>query len=779
MTTLFLLCNAHIDPVWQWEWEEGAAATVSTFRAAADFCEEYDSFVFNHNEALLYRWIEEYEPPLFRRIQKLVAAGRWHIMGGWYLQPDCNMPCGESFVRQILYGRRYFAQKFGALPTTAMNVDSFGHSRGLVQILRKAGYDSYIYMRPEDEDMPHDFRWIGFDGSEVLVHRIWQGYNTLLGQAHTKIAQWIKEVDQTAPDGLLLWGVGNHGGGPSRLDLDQIGAMMPVTDGITLTHATPEQYFASVAERAATLPQHAGDLNPRFVGCYTSVVRIKQQHRRLENELFAVEKMLSSAALQGLLTYPAADMHAAFHDLMFSQFHDILPGTLVQPAEEAALRLLSHGLEITARLRARAFFTLASGQAPARDGEYPILIYNPHPFAVQGVFACEFMLADQNWHDEFSLPLVFDAYGNQLPAQAEKEMSNLSLDWRKRVVFAATLQPSQMNRFNCRMQIVPERPRPHLYDQASVIRFTNKTLEVVINTATGLLDTYAVGGVPFLAAGACQPLIIADTADPWRMDTNRFEPVIGAFQLMSAEDGSAFSGVQGQRLPSVRVIEEGAARTVVEALFSYGASSLVMTYKLPTDGNAIEIELRVFWAEKDTMLKLALPTVFQEAQYLGQTAFGVQRLHTNGSEMVAHKWVAAVDTAAGHALTVSNDGIYGSDFQNGAVRLTLLRSPGYAAHPILERPLLVQDRFLPRIDQGERMFTVRVQGGDTTERLAQIDREALVLGEKPYALSFFPSAGGTTPLPALILMDDVVQLVAFKQAEDGNGFVVRLFSTLR
>jgi len=102
---VFLVCNAHLDPVWLWQWQEGLAETISTFRTAARFCEEFDGFVFNHNESLLYEWIEKHAPPLFRKIQKLVRQKRWNIMGGWYLQPDCNMPAGESFVRQILAGK--------------------------------------------------------------------------------------------------------------------------------------------------------------------------------------------------------------------------------------------------------------------------------------------------------------------------------------------------------------------------------------------------------------------------------------------------------------------------------------------------------------------------------------------------------------------------------------------------------------------------------------------------------------------------------------------------
>ena len=142
-----LICNAHLDPIWQWDWQEGAAAAISTFQSAVNLAEEFD-YIFCHNEVTLYKYIEEYAPALFKKIQELVKAGKWHIMGGWYLQPDCNMPSGEAFVRQIQLGRIYFMEKFGERPTTAVNFDSFGHTVGLVQILKKCGYDSYICCRP-------------------------------------------------------------------------------------------------------------------------------------------------------------------------------------------------------------------------------------------------------------------------------------------------------------------------------------------------------------------------------------------------------------------------------------------------------------------------------------------------------------------------------------------------------------------------------------------------------------------------------------------------------
>ena len=191
---LVLVCNSHIDPVWLWPWEEGLAAALSTFRAAADLCDEFEGFVFCHNEALLYEWVEEHEPALFARIRDLVRAGRWQVCGGWYLQADCNLPSGESLVRQVVTGLRYFLDRFGVRPRVVFNVDAFGHSRGLVQVLAKAGYTGYLFCRPDAKHMAlpsNDFVWAGYDGSALLAHRAAEHYNSEGGRACAKVESWL------------------------------------------------------------------------------------------------------------------------------------------------------------------------------------------------------------------------------------------------------------------------------------------------------------------------------------------------------------------------------------------------------------------------------------------------------------------------------------------------------------------------------------------------------------------------------------------------------------
>ncbi|MEW5901632.1 MAG: alpha-mannosidase, partial [Acidobacteriota bacterium] len=450
---IHLLCNAHLDPVWLWDWEEGAGEALSTFRAAASLCDEFPEFVFNHNEAILYRWVEEYEPALFEKIRRLVREKRWRILGGWFLQPDCNMPCGESFVRQILLGKRYFREKFGVDVRTASNLDPFGHTQGLVQILAKSGYDSYIFCRPGQSDCPlpgDDFIWVGFDGSTVMASRVSAHYNSAGGAARKKVLDWIA----SHPDrelSLLLWGVGDHGGGAFKTDLIDLRNLVEEREDCKIIHSDAEAYFRDLRKKVSSLPRHSKDLNPWAVGCYTTMARVKQKHRLLENDLLLAEKMAASASFQGLMDYPRAEFLEAQYDLAFSEFHDIFPGSSVQAAEESSIRRLDHGLEILSRVKARAFFALAGSETPPPEGEIPIFALNPHPFPIRGIFECEFQPYEINFSGGYLIPQIYGD-GRLLPSQPEKEASNLNLEWRKKVVFEAELAPGRINRFHCRLE---------------------------------------------------------------------------------------------------------------------------------------------------------------------------------------------------------------------------------------------------------------------------------------------------------------------------------------
>ncbi len=774
---IHLICNAHLDPVWLWEWQEGAAEAISTFRTAAELCEKNNAFVFNHNEVILYEWVRQYEPSLFERIKKLVKQGRWHIMGGWYLQPDCNMPSGESFVRQILAGYNYFTRHFGVYPKTAINFDPFGHSRGLVQIMAKAGFTSYLFGRPQGDyiDLENTpFVWVGFDGSKILARRFAGWYSTALGKSKAQIQERI----DSSPNAVeaVLWGVGNHGGGPSRKDLADINKMIKKSKDIEILHSTPENYFKDIAKKADKLPCRANDLNSWAIGCYTSMIRIKQKQRQLENELYLTEKMAVCAAANGLMDYPQEDFCSAEQDLLYAQFHDILPGSSIQPAEEAALNLLGHGLEIVSRTKMRCFFALASGQKRAPEGRIPILVYNPYPYKIKRTVECEFNLPDFNHTGTFT-NIHVQQNGKHVPAQVEREISNLATDWRKRVVFHAELEPGQMNRYDCTMEVLPKKPPVKLKAKNGVIRFKNNGLLVDINAKTGLIDRYCLDGVDYLNKGAFCPIVLADNEDPWETQKIKFGKVVGKFKLLDRKMGTKISGLENITIDSVRVIEDGAVRVVIEAVFGFEESFICQRYAICKQGSGIEVETRVYWNQKNRMLKLAIPLAFEAEKYLGHTAFGIQELPTNGNEAVAQKWVCAVSEHGNKAVSCINDGIYGSDLTDNHIRLSLLRGPAYSGHPHNDNIILAQDRLTPRIDQGERVFKFWLNAGPAKARMNAISAEAIQNNEKPYALSFFPLGTGTLPKPLAIVDNKTIELTACKKAEQGSGWIVRLFNT--
>ena len=778
---LHLICNAHLDPVWQWEWEEGAAETLSTFRIAADFCEEYDRFVFCHNEALLYRWIEEYDTPLFKRIQMLVKAGKWHIMGGWHLQPDCNIPSGEFFVRQIAEGRKYFLEKFGVVPTVAVNVDPFGHTRGLVQILKKTGYTGYLFMRPggnkADFSLPaNDFRWVGYDGSEVTAVRLSRGYNSNKGDAAKKILGMIEACEED-DFSLCLWGIGNHGGGPSKKDLDDIEALTKEMekDGVSLLHSTPEAYFAD-AEKTRALPKVERGLNPWAVGCYTTQIRIKQAYRKAENTFILTEMMCTHAESAGKMTYPEKELGEALYDILTVQFHDMLPGTSIKDAEEMTLRMLDHALEILSRIKAKAFFALAEGQKKAPEDKIPVFAYNPYPYPLEGDFAAEFMLWDQYRGEKFKMPQMYDENGAALPTQCEKENSTIPIEWRKRVVFHTKLAPMSLNRFECAFSDLPARPKYECPMSDTHYIFDTFHTHVEISRKTGLLDAYRKDGTDYLQKGALALEVWNDNFDPWYMNENRWTEKIGEFSRLSPEETAEFCGLQEATSP-VRVIESGAVRTVIEAVFGYKTSRAVVKYILSAEGG-LKLLLHVQWSEKQKLLKMNVPVMMANAICIGEEAYGREILRGGLLENISQKYIAVCDEK--NAVLIANDGVYGSSYdeKTSSLKITLLRSPSYTAHPVDKRQVMPSDRYMPYIDIGERDFAFSIDIGTRREILSDAARRAQHFGMPPMLLSFYPTGAGNKAkgAPVTLTEDSPVTIQTFKKADDKKGYIVRLFN---
>lgn len=771
-----LIANAHLDPVWLWRWEEGCTESLSTFQTASDLIEEYDEFQFNHNEAILYEWVKDNNPALFDKIKEHVKNGRWEIIGGWYLQPDCNMPSGESMVRNIMLGRKFFKENFGAYPTTAINFDSFGHSLGLVQIMSQAGYENYVVYRAghsNHELGEADFVWEGLGDTSVTVHRSDEGYNSVWGHAVEGLQRFSGKVE-VKDINLFLWGVGDHGGGPTREDLDDFRELMKNSE-YEIIHSNPRTYFEELKKSGRKLKSFNKGLNPVCEGCYTSQIRVKQKHRLLENELYSTEKMASAAAIQYNRPYNKNAFDEVVKALVFAEFHDALPGSGTKLVEEDTLRLLDYGLELMSREKIYAAIALASGEPRVTPDTSTIMFYNPHPYDITGVFECEVGLPKQNWDKTFLYPeVVFN--GERIPTQAEKECSHFGIDWRKKVVVQATLKASAMNRMDVYFKPLEKRPEFDEIVSKKYFEFDNGEMKVKINTRTGLLDEYTVSGKRYLQEDSFSLVMKDDTYNPWGFGM-RESACERAFQLLTPHEGSHFCGFK-EVLPSVRMIEDGEVRTTIEAVFGLHDSQAYIRYKLPKKGTAFEVETMVQFNEKEQSLKMKLNSTAGGNEVLkGQIMFGREELKKNGGEQVAQKWVMVSDNDTNQSMLVMNSGTYGLNYNEHTLGLTLLRSAGYTASTDNTGKALSEKQYISRMEQGERFYSFMIDAGDTEIMEQTADNKALVFNEKPYPFAFCPPGTGEKKDSFITVDNPAVVISALKRAEYSENYILRVYES--
>lgn len=755
MREIYMLCNAHLDPVWLWQRQEGMAEAISTFRVAADFCEKYEGFIFNHNESVLYEWVEESEPALFKRIKKLVKEGKWRIMGGWYLQSDCVMPSGESFLRQIEVGNEYFENKFGIKSETAVNFDPFGHNRGLVQILAKKGYKNYLFVRPLAMIPEQNFIWKGYDGSEVIGHNVYGTYNSPKGRVLERVTDMLNNPNDKC---LLCWGVGNHGGGPSEEDWEALCNYQKEHPEIKMIPCGCEEYFDTVDKTELRTIENS--LAHCMIGCYTSMVRIKQKHRQLENELAICEKMLAASEV----SYDEKELKEAEKALLFSEFHDSLPGTMVKRAEEDMLRQMDYGREIIAKNCVKAFFKLCEGQPAGKRGEIPVLVFNPNPYWVEQEVEVEFQLEEQNFNvPEVTLARVRTPEGEYLPTQNIKEDCTFNLDWRKRIVFRANLKPMCMSRFDCELYTIDEAKRPIAAcgETETHFLFENDRMKASINKETGLLDQYCVDGKDYLKEQSAQIRVYDDNEDPWRMQIDGFYHQSGVFHLLSREEANAFNGYPEETMENVRVIENGDVITRIQAIFKHANSFAIVTYTMSKMDTYVDIKIKLYSNDVNKMYKLAFPTTLEESRFVGQMAFGQEELLQEEKEVFYQKWCGLIDDEKGFAIL--NNGTYGGSSKDGTLNISLLRTPVYSAHPIYDRQIAETDRSLEHMDMGEREFTYRL-----TTDIDHLDAQAEIYNQPVYALSFFPSGAGESKDTMVEITNQNLILTRYDRRADGN-----------
>ena len=355
-----MLCagHAHIDMNWMWGYHETVSITLDTFRTVLDLMKEFPQFKFSQSQASTYRIVEEHDPQLLEEIKARVKEGRWEVSATTWVEADKNMPCGESHARHLLYTRRYLS-KLLDLPEDRFQLDyepdTFGHQHNVPEILASAGVKYYYHCRGDQTWFL--YRWVSPSGKSILVYREPTWY---LGYIEPALALYVPEFcRRTGVDTILkVYGVGDHGGGPTRRDLERIQDMATWTVFPEIHFGTYREYFEYVSAFEDKFPVMEGELNFIFTGCYTTQTRIKAGNRLSENNLIEAEAFCAAAAASTGFPYPAEGLADAWQKTLFNQFHDIITGSGVIDTREFALGYYQQVLAQAASQKSRAFRAL-------------------------------------------------------------------------------------------------------------------------------------------------------------------------------------------------------------------------------------------------------------------------------------------------------------------------------------------------------------------------------------------------------------------------------------
>lgn len=769
MKKLHLVCNSHLDPVWQWDWDEGAAAALATFYSAVRLAEKYD-YIFCHNEVILYEYIERFDPVLFEEITELVKAGKWHIMGGWYDQPDCLVPSGESFMRQISLGKEYFTEKFNTFPKTGINFDAFGHTKGLPQILKKSGYESYLFCRPLEwftwfKEVPHGpFMWEGYDGSKIkaLRQEDMEIYLSQPGQAKDNIIRKAKVYENDKEDDMIiLWGVGNHGGVNSEKDLNDIIALTDEKKGTwEIVHSTPDDYFASV-----TPTQDFSQELIAFIKSYSSVNAIKQAHDHLENAIYRAERFLSMLGIAGIYKYDKEVFKNAERALCQIEFHDVLSGTSIKTGNDSSIAKALTAIQQVNGEFYNGYFRFSGMLPKAKDGDDCFVVLNPHPYEVTTVVETELF---ETVPSKYKLHM-YDSEGNTVDSQVILEESMINISRRKRLIYKYTYPAMSVTQFGIHSEVVEVEPPRYAGDTSTDdIIIKDDVKQVKISRSTGLIESYIQDGKEYAAGNLFNPIVFDDNEDPWgwrmcKLGTN-FRPM----QLDTTGKG-LFEGLKG-----VTILEDGPVLTQVEVLFSFGESHVIVDYKFYHGLPYMDVNAHVIWNSRMKGLKFELPLCGKQG-YFTQAAYGTQYNKNDGDEKPGNRFVG-VENGENAFVVYNRSGIHSYAKEGKKLYLTLLNGSAYCAHPTDPGvPLIVDEtRYTKFIEVGTHDFSFRLG----VNKVNECEKYAQEFNQPLYSVLTFPHGKGNAPKELVTLSNENVVMTACKRRKNGT-YLVRLHNNYK
>lgn len=733
--------HAHIDTAWLWPLRESIRKCARTFSTALDYMEKYPRYVFSCSQAQQYAWMKAYYPEIWARIKKAVRRGQWEPVGSMWIETDCNLASGESLVRQILHGKRFFQEELGYETRDVWIPDVFGYAASLPQIMRKAGTDYFLTQKiswNQFNKFPHHtFLWEGIDGTSIFTHfPPADTYNADTGPLELmNNVRNFKEHDR-ASRSLLLYGFGDGGGGPTIEMLEKANRVRNFDGLPKLTQEKALDFFEKAAVDAKDLPVWVGELYLELHrGTYTTQAANKRGNRKSEfllhdAEFFdAVTLVLARGRKEA-----AADPERAVYDVtglgksgttshraaldrawklvLLNQFHDIIPGSSIHWVYEDSTRDYETVRQLGESVRDSALTTLAE-LIDTEAFRKPVVISNTLSFPRREVI---------------DLP-------NGKPALVDVPGSGYT------VVEGSA---------------APKAPEHAVSATKTANGFTleNGLIRVRIDAKGQLSGVYDLRNRREALDGAGNVFRLHEDIpnkwDAWDVDAFLAEK----FRVLADAE-------------QVELVESGPLRAAVKVVKRFGASRLEQRIVLRAGSARIDFPTEVDWQENQKMLKVAFPVAIRAMNATYEIQYGhLERpTHMNTSwdlarfEVCAQKWADLSEPGYGVALL--NDCKYGHNIHGNVMCLSLLRAPT-APDPIADR--------------GRHQFTYALLPHAGSFREAGVIQEAYALNV-PLVVSAAKPAAGKLPSTHSFFQVDRPNVVieAIKVAEDGGAIIVRLY----
>lgn len=774
--TLHAVGHFHLDPLWLWDKSDGLERFRSTVRSALTLMDRNPDLTMAASSAGLYAYLRRVDPDLFEQLAAYVRAGRWEPVGGMWIEPDEHLLDGESYVRQLLLGQEFFARHFGHIATVAWSPDSFGRFAQLPRMLAGSGLRYFIFKRPErnQKALPEVFSWVASDGSALLTYHIHEylTFGTSLPRLVRRVARDIRAPQR---DGLVLFGVGNHGGGPTQENLDQLHRLQADPTLPPIVFDTPADFFHQLAARGGPFPVVYDDLDyatGRGVGTHAV---LKAALRQTEN-LLGVAEATSSVRRASGASYPAEPLRRAWEQLAFNQFHDTACGTCIPEVYPAVLDELAEARSIARDVTLEAIHGLTNQiDIPFVPRSQPLVVFNPHGHPLR-----QFVIANVQMGelpplagDPLTTHLLLDAAGNEIPMQSITAQAMP----RHRIGFVAEVPALGYTTYRLVPRPSEQAPAPEPALPMSQHVLENDRYRLTLDPASGGLASLwdKEHELEVLGSTGAYPLLVEDRVNAWgrpgldRLITDAtFRPV------------SITRTQHGPLLSALRV------HSVLERSGVPTGSSLTQEFRLTRDLPGIEVRVRLAWHERHAALYLTFPlAIKQYTEATVEIPDATTLFPTLGTEAAGLSWADLTGesdyTDQGvrwwHGLTLANTAKYSYSFTDQGTSKTMClliaRGNAFTYTPLDAAEQGIDASF---VDDGVHDFTYTLYPhvGGWREALshrrgAELNRPLLVVtesahpGPRPRTDSF------------LHISHPGIALGALKQAEDGQALILRLY----